>query len=92
MQILSKGYPIVTLKEFIHAAFCILGVCKFVGDIYFPMLEHGVERLNPFYNTGLTSIDLLTATYQTDNDSPILALVQRPNQEFGLRHGKVRYL
>ena len=91
MQILSKGYPIVVLEQFIHTTFSIFSISQFIGDIDIPMLEHRVQSLDPFRNTSFTCIDFLTASNETNDDSPVFTLVERPNQEFRFRHREVSH-
>ena len=45
------------------------------------MLKAVVERFYPCRDASFTGIDFLTATYKTDDNSPILSLIKRPYEE-----------
>ena len=91
MQIVGECYLVVLREQFINSSFCIFSICQLVGYKDIPMTELIIECPDPLCDAGLTGVDFLTTTYQTDYDGPILALVERPDEELGLRHREVGY-
>ena len=53
------------------------------------MFEHRIQGLDPFRYASLTCIDFLSTSYETNDDRPVLTLVERPNQELSFRHREV---
>ncbi len=90
MQLIGISDISVMLKQLIDSTFGIFRFSKLIGDIYLPMREMVIKRCNPLRNPSLSGIYFLTSAYEAYYSSPILTLVERPNQKCGLRHREIR--
>ena len=69
----------------------VLIIVELRSNIHIPMRKCSTKRIKPFRKACFTCVDLLTTTYQTNNNSPVLLSVHSTNQKLGFTVWKIRH-
>src|ERR1043166_2074138 len=69
----------------------VLAVMELIRNINLPRRKGPINRLQPFPNSGLTRVDLLSSSNETEDNGPIGVSIEAREQELGLGLRKLSY-